>query len=216
MTTLVTKEIEVSVGHGATIKGDLIIPDPCEALIIFAHGSGSSRCSPRNRHVAEFLHEHHFATLLMDLLTPQEDREYRNRFDIDMLADRLVRVTSYVSILPELHSCPIGFFGASTGAASALKAAARMGTMIEAIVSRGGRPDLAEEALTKVKTPVLLIVGSLDHDVIELNRKAFTLLPDQREMVVIDGATHLFEEKGKLQEVATLAEEWFTKYLTKK
>lgn len=213
METYIQKPIEVSVGHGQYIKGELTIPDACQALVIFSHGSGSSRFSPRNRKVASYLHEQHFATLLMDLLTPQEDREYHNRFDIDLLTDRLIRVTSYAAILPELASCPIGYFGASTGAASALQAAAKLGTMIEAVVSRGGRPDLAENALPKVMAPVLLIVGSLDPEVIVLNRKAFALLPEQRELVILEGASHLFEEEGKLEEVAHLAVDWFTKFL---
>ena len=213
METLFHKPIEVSVGHGQYIRGELTIPESCEALVIFSHGSGSSRFSPRNRKVASDLHAQHFATLLIDLLTPEEDREYRNRFDIDLLAERLIRVTSFVAIEPELGSCPIGYFGASTGAASALKAAAKLGTMIEAVVSRGGRPDLAEEALVKVNAPVLLIVGSLDPDVITLNRKAFALLPGERELVIVEGASHLFEEEGKLDEVAHLAGDWFTKFL---
>ncbi len=213
METYIHKPIELSVGHGQFIKGELTIPEGCQGLVIFSHGSGSSRFSPRNRKVAAYLQTQHMATLLMDLLTPQEDREYHNRFDIDLLTDRLIRVTSYAAIIPELASCPIGYFGASTGAASALKAAAKLGTMIEAIVSRGGRPDLAENALPKVKAPVLLIAGSLDPEVISLNRKAFALLPEQRELVIIEGASHLFEEEGKLDEVAHLAADWFTKYL---
>lgn len=216
MTELISHEIEIPIAEDSSIKGDLIIPDSCHALVIFSHGSGSSRFSPRNRYVAEYLTQHHFATLLMDLLTPTEDQEYANRFDIDLLTDRLVAVTNYISKQPELTSCSIGYFGASTGAASALQAAARLGEKIGAVVSRGGRPDLAANALTQVKAPVLLIVGSLDKEVILLNQKAWALLSHHKQLVIVDGASHLFEEKGKLDEVASLATNWFRQHLRSK
>jgi putative phosphoribosyl transferase len=195
------------------IKGNLTIPEDCHALVIFSHGSGSSRFSVRNRFVAGYLNKHHIATLLADLLTPEEDHEYRNRFNIELLTERLVRVTSYAHSLPELSACSIGLFGASTGAASALKASVKMGDLISAVVSRGGRPDLAAQSLDKVKAPVLLIVGSLDTDVIILNKKALTLLKGEKQIVIVEGASHLFEETGKLDEVARLANDWFVKHL---
>jgi putative phosphoribosyl transferase len=213
MTATDSHEIEIPAGQDVFIKGDLIIPDQCNAVIIFSHGSGSSRFSVRNRFVAAHLNKNHFATLLMDLLTPAEDHEYRNRFDIDLLTDRLVLTTAYLQTLPELAAYPIGYFGASTGAASALKASARFGEQIFAVVSRGGRPDLAEESLVEVRSPVLLIVGSLDLDVITLNKQALDGLRKEKKMVIVKGASHLFEERGKLEEVAVLAEEWFSTHL---
>lgn len=216
METAIIREIEISVAQHSGIIGDLIIPKQFHALVIFSHGSGSSRFSVRNRYVARFLNQHHFATLLMDLLTPEEDQEYRNRFDIDLLTDRLVKTTSYVHSLPELASCPIGYFGASTGAASALQAAARLGSLISAVVSRGGRPDMAAPLLGNVVSPVLLIVGSLDKEVIALNKKALALLNGEKKMTIVDGASHLFEEQGKLDEVARFANEWFQEHLAAK
>jgi pimeloyl-ACP methyl ester carboxylesterase len=216
MATLLLRQIEIPVGSQGVIKGHLVIPDECRAVVIFSHGSGSSRNSVRNKHVASYLNDHHFATLLMDLLTTEEDSAFSNRFDIDLLTERLINVTSYIQSLTDLRDCTIGYFGASTGAASALKAAAELGPQIGAVVSRGGRPDLASAALPKVKAPVLLIVGSLDKDVIMLNRKAFVLMDCEKQVVIIDGASHLFEEYGKLDEVARLAGDWFKKYLLTK
>lgn len=213
MITIDSREIEIDVGQDVWIKGNLTIPEDCHALVIFSHGSGSSRFSVRNRFVAGYLNKHHIATLLTDLLTPDEDHEYRNRFNIDLLTERLVSVTSYAHSIPELSSCSIGLFGASTGAASALKAAVKMGDVISAVVSRGGRPDLAAQSLDKVKAPVLLIVGSLDTDVIILNKKALTLLKGEKQINIVEGASHLFEETGKLDEVARLAKDWFVKHL---
>lgn len=213
MSILVSHEFIIPVGGDISIRGDLTLPAQYHALVIFSHGSGSSRFSPRNKYVAEYLTRHHFATLLMDLLTPEEDQEYANRFNIDLLSDRLVAATDYIRAMPEFASCNIGYFGASTGAASALQAAARLGDIIGAVVSRGGRPDLAANYLNQVKSPVLLIVGSLDTDVIILNRKALTLLNPKKEIAIVEGASHLFEEKGKLDEVATLATDWFRLYL---
>ncbi len=213
MIATASREIEIPAGQDIYIKGDLMVPDHCSALVIFSHGSGSSRFSVRNRFVAEQLNNQHFATLLMDLLTPAEDLEYRNRFDIDLLTDRLVWATAFIRSLPELKACPVGYFGASTGAASALKASGRLRDKIFAVVSRGGRPDLAEESLTDVVAPVLLIVGSLDMDVITLNKQAFDLLTSEKKMVIVKDASHLFEERGKLNEVAVLAGDWFSHHI---
>lgn len=182
------------------------------AMVIFAHGSGSSHLSPRNNFVADVLNQNHISTVLADLLTPEEDKIYENRFNIDLLTDRLVRVTEKVVEQFTFNELPIGYFGASTGAASALDAAAFLGDTIKAVVSRGGRPDLAKN-LKKVKAPTLLIIGSLDNDVIELNKQAYQQLSCDRKIEIVDGASHLFEEPGTLNEVANLAAAWFDLYL---
>jgi pimeloyl-ACP methyl ester carboxylesterase len=182
------------------------------AMVIFAHGSGSSHLSPRNNFVADVLNQNHISTVLADLLTPEEDRIYENRFNIDLLTDRLVRVTEKVVEQFTFNELPVGYFGASTGAASALDAAAFLGDTIKAVVSRGGRPDLAKN-LKKVKAPTLLIIGSLDNDVIELNKQAYQQLNCDRKIEIVDGASHLFEEPGTLNEVANLAAAWFDLYL---
>jgi pimeloyl-ACP methyl ester carboxylesterase len=208
-----TTEIDIPI-DAAQLKGNLNIPSAASALIIFSHGSGSSRFSSRNRHVASFLNQHHFATLLTDLLTEEEDRVYENRFNIDLLTSRLLAVTEFARRLPDLVNLPAGYFGASTGAASALKAAAKAGALIGAVVSRGGRPDLAFDALSKVVSPTLLIVGELDTQVIMLNDKAYEKLRCEKELRIVNGATHLFEEPGTLDDVATLALGWFKQYLT--
>lgn len=208
-------ELSIPVGN-QHIKGNLNIPESAKGIIIFSHGSGSSRFSPRNKFVAEYLNQAGIATLLIDLLTEEEDRAYANRFDIDLLTDRLVEVTRYVSGLPGLGGFSVGYFGASTGAASALRAAANLSDIIHGIVSRGGRPDLAAGALVKVKAPTLLIVGSLDGDVITLNRRAYNMLTCEKKMDIVPGAGHLFEEPGKLAEVAELARDWFEHYLQHK
>lgn len=194
------------------IEGDLEIPSHPLGLVLFAHGSGSSRKSPRNRHVAEILHGQQIATLLFDLLTPEEDSVYQTRFNIALLADRLLAATRWVGSQKELRIYPLGYFGASTGAAAALVAAAEAGDKIHALVSRGGRPDLAGSALKKVKAPTLLIVGGYDETVIHLNREAFEILTCEKEMEIVPGATHLFEEPGKIDEVAQLATQWFLKH----
>jgi dienelactone hydrolase len=181
-------------------------------LVIFSHGSGSSRFSERNNHVASILNEKNMATLLVDLLTVEEDGIYGNRFDIDLLTSRLIAVTKFVQKSPSLKHFNIGYFGASTGAASAIKAAAQLKKVICAIVSRGGRPDLADSDLKFVKAPTLLIVGSLDNVVVELNEQAINQLKCVKELIIVIGASHLFEEPGKLDEVACLATEWFLKY----
>ncbi len=209
---MLSREIDIAVDN-ADLKGNLVIPGEAGALVIFSHGSGSSRFSPRNRAVAETLNRASMATLLVDLLTEEEDRIYENRFNIDLLAFRLMEVTRAVRRLPELQGMPAGYFGASTGAASALKAAVGLKSQVDAIVSRGGRPDLAGEALREVKAPTLLIVGSLDRDVIRLNDFAHSQLHCEKQLTIVEGAAHLFEEPGKLEEVAMLAMEWFRKHL---
>jgi putative phosphoribosyl transferase len=205
-------ELIISVGK-VEIIGNLVVPENKKAIVIFSHGSGSSRFSPRNKFVADVLNKENIATLLIDLLTPEEDEIYQNRFDIDLLAARLKSVTEYIREYTLTKALPIGYFGASTGAASALKAAADLNDSISAIVSRGGRPDLAENELPDVKAPVLLIVGGWDHQVIKMNQSAYNSLNCMKNLVIIEGATHLFEEKGKLEEVAKLATDWFLKYL---
>jgi putative phosphoribosyl transferase len=207
------KEIRIPVGKDIELHGNLNIPSGAVAFVIFSHGSGSSRFSPRNNHVAEILNKAKIATLLTDLLTDKEDAVYENRFDIDLITKRLVAVTSHMHQIPGLQDLKIGYFGASTGAASALKAAALLGDTIQAVVSRGGRPDLAKESLTEVKAPVLLIVGSLDDGVIDLNTNAFETIRSSKKLEIVEGATHLFEEPGKLDVVAELACEWFKKHL---
>ena len=198
---------------GFQLHGDLIVPEKAKAIVIFSHGSGSSRFSPRNTFVADTLNKKGFATLLIDLLSPTEDLIYEKRFDIPLLAERLIKVTEYIHQYGETKKLPIGYFGASTGAASAIKAAAQLDGLIHAIVSRGGRPDLAENDLPRVSCPVLLIVGSMDDPVILINEYAYKHLCGIRKLIIVDGATHLFQEKGKLEEVSKLAFRWFDKYL---
>jgi dienelactone hydrolase len=197
------------------LDGDLTIPEGAKAIVLFAHGSGSSRLSPRNRYVAEVLNGAGLATLLMDLLTKEEDANYETRFDIELLADRLAAATRWLSGQSESRALKIGYFGASTGAAAALKAAAAIRS-VGAVVSRGGRPDLAKRALGRVAAPTLLIVGGQDDIVIELNQQAYERLVCKKEMVIVPGATHLFEEPGALEEVARLASEWFQRHLLPK
>ncbi|TMQ19619.1 MAG: hydrolase [Candidatus Rokuibacteriota bacterium] len=211
-------EQSVRVRAGAvTLDGDLTLPDGARAIVLFAHGSGSSRLSPRNRHVAELLNEAGLATLLVDLLTPEEEmtdaRTARLRFDIRLLAQRLVEVTDWLRERAETRGLRVGYFGASTGAAAALVAAAIRPEAVGAIVSRGGRPDLAGRALSLVRAPTLLIVGGEDGVVIELNREALAELRAEATLVIVPGATHLFEEPGALDEVARLAREWFERHL---
>ena len=204
-------EVNVPVGQ-VRLDGELIIPSKAKAIIIFSHGSGSSRFSKRNRMVAEFLHKKNLGTLLFDLLTSNEDQHYHNRFDIDLLTKRLAGATEWLEKHPAANDCRIGFFGASTGAASALKAAAIF-PGIGAVVSRGGRPDLATSSLPKVDAPTLLIVGSLDYDVLQLNREALEQLTCLKKLEIVKGATHLFEESGTMEIVSELAANWFEKYL---
>ncbi len=195
------------------LEGSLALPGQAQGLVVFAHGSGSSRFSPRNNFVAQVLREAGIGTLLMDLLTEEEDAVYRTRFNIDLLTERLLLATKWLQEQQRTKDLVIGYFGASTGAAAALKAAAAEGSKIGAVVSRGGRPDLAEEALARVQSPTLLIVGGNDDVVIELNRDAYARLKGKKQLVIVPGATHLFEEPGTLEEVARLATNWFKQYL---
>ncbi len=195
------------------LHGNLHIPENSKGMVLFSHGSGSSRWSPRNNYVARKLQDRGLATLLFDLLTEGEDMKYEMRFDIGLLTGRLIKVTEWLGRQTECSSLPLAYFGASTGAASALKAAAHFGDHIRAVVSRGGRPDLAMEALPHVKAATLLIVGGWDHTVVKLNEKAYAALQCERKMELVPGATHLFEEPGKLEEVAKLAASWFLKHL---
>jgi len=198
----------------AGLDGELVLPASASGVVAFAHGSGSSRFSPRNTYVAEVLQQQGIATLLFDLLTCEEDRDYETRFDIALLTRRLLAATAWLQSEPATRSLKIGYFGASTGAAAALQAAAQMGDKVAAVVSRGGRPDLAgEAALCRVKAPTLLIVGAADYGVIELNQQAHALLHCKKELILIPHATHLFEEPGTLQQAAHGAAAWFAQYL---
>ena len=212
VTDVVHEEIEIPVG-AVKVKGDLFIPSNAQAVVLFAHGSGSSRQSSRNQFVAEKLQEAGFATLLFDLLTLNEEADHAKRFDIGLLTERLIKVTDWLSNDPRTAKLSIGYFGASTGAAATLEAAAHLGEKIKAIVSRGGRPDLAAHKLPLVVAPTLLIVGSLDYDVIRLNELAFNLLKAEKKLDIVTDATHLFEEPGKLEEVAAVARGWFEQHL---
>ena len=208
--------VRVTAG-GVTLEGNLSLPEGARGVVLFAHGSGSSRHSTRNRYVARLLNEARLATLLIDLLTPDEEavdlRTAHLRFDIALLAERLVGATDWPTQQPDTRHLRIGYFGASTGAAAALVAAAERPDVVGAMVSRGGRPDLAGPALLRVRAPTLLIVGGNDLPVIELNRAAFEQLRCEEQLVIVPGATHLFEEPGALDEVARLAREWFERYL---
>ncbi len=209
------KEIEIQVGK-IKIKGILGIPRNPIGFVIFAHGSGSGRLSPRNNFVAEVLNKSGFATLLIDLLTPEEEIDRKNVFDIELLAGRLMASSDWAEKEPRTKNLPIGFFGASTGAAAALRAAAEMGKEAMAVVSRGGRPDLTgDEYLPKVLAPTLLIVGGDDLLVIGMNEEVLSKLKCEKKMTIIPGAAHLFEEPGALEEVARLSEEWFLNYMKK-
>ena len=198
-----------------SLRGDLILPDNAIGLVLFAHGSGSGRKSSRNRHVASILHKQNIGTLLFDLLTEDEEiadeRTAHLRFDIPLLADRLLQVTQWVR--RERSALPTGYFGASTGAAAALIAAAQLGDAIRAVVSRGGRPDLADRELPQVQSPTLLIVGSRDLPVIDMNESAYALLRCEKRLEIVPGASHLFEEPGTLDAAANLAADWFNTFL---
>jgi dienelactone hydrolase len=207
-------EIEIPIGR-ISLKGRFSLPEQASGIVLFSHGSGSSRKSPRNNYVAEILQENQLGTLLFDLLTEEEDRIYQNRFNIGLLTRRLIAVTDWVMVYTHGRQLPIGYFGASTGAASALRAAAHFRDNISAVVSRGGRPDLAMEDLPKVKSPTLLLVGGLDTEVIQLNRQAQSQMLAPTQLEIIPGASHLFEEPGKLQEVAERTAGWFSKYFQK-
>ncbi|ORV61527.1 phosphoribosyl transferase [Mycobacterium europaeum] len=206
------EEIWVPTGSVA-VAGHLTIPEHPKGVVVFAHGSGSSRHSPRNRFVAEVLNNAGFATVLFDLLTPKEERNRAKVFDIALLASRLIDVTGWLAAQPDTAALPVGYFGASTGAGAALTAAAHPGVKVAAVVSRGGRPDLAGDALRHVDSPTLLIVGGRDEMVLALNRQAQAAIPVECEVAVVPGATHLFEEEGALARAAVLARDWFTDHL---
>jgi pimeloyl-ACP methyl ester carboxylesterase len=206
------KQVHIPSGFvslGATLE----VPHDARSIVIFAHGSGSSRFSPRNNFVAEVLRSHGIGVLLMDLLTATEDDSANKRFDIDLLTRRLASAREWLKTQKGLSDLNVGLFGASTGSAAALKLAALLGKDIGAVVSRGGRPDLAGEDLPKVVSPTLLIVGGNDPAVLELNETAFEKLPSEKKLEIVPGATHLFEESGTLERVAYLAKAWFAKYL---
>ncbi|WP_353662653.1 alpha/beta hydrolase [Hydrogenimonas sp. SS33] len=206
------KEVWITSGH-VRVGGFLAVPPDAKGIVLFAHGSGSSRFSSRNNYVASVLHAAGIATLLFDLLMPEEEMDRRNVFDIDLLASRLLLATDWVESSEELASLPMGYFGASTGSAAALKASVMCNRDIFAIVSRGGRPDMAADILDRVSAPTLLIVGGNDTLVLELNEEAYRSLPCEKRLVVVPGATHLFEEPGALEEVARLARDWFVGHL---
>lgn len=213
MTTTGSQLVHIP-ADGVHMEGLLGLPPEPQGVVLFAHGSGSSRHSPRNNYVARVLHDKGIGTLLMDLLTAAEDLNYQTRFDIALLTRRLLAATQWVKRFESTRHLPMGYFGASTGAAAALQGAAALGRDIRAVVSRGGRPDLAgTHDLLKVKSPTLLLVGGHDQDVIELNREAYARLPCTKELSIIPGATHLFEEPGTLEEVARQATGWFSQYL---
>jgi dienelactone hydrolase len=198
------------------IEGMLELPNNAQGIVLFAHGSGSSRHSPRNNYVARILHSGGMGTLLMDLLTPEEDMDDETRFDIPLLTRRLLAATDWLQTQQRIKQLPIGYFGASTGAAAALQAAAEPGNKISAVVSRGGRPDMAgADALSRVNAPTLLLIGGLDDIVIELNQEAFSHMHCTKHISIIPGASHLFEEPGTLEKVAKLASDWFKHYLIK-
>ena len=213
--TIIERAVQVLPG----LSGDLVVPDAATGIVLFAHGCGSSRHSSRNRYVARVLQKGGFATLLLDLLTPAEEqvdlRTLHLRFDIGLLAERLIQATDWVQSEPATRGLAVGYFGASTGAGAALVAAAERPPMIHAVVSRGGRPDLAGPALPRVQAPTLLIVGGDDPEVIRLNREALAKLRCEKQLVIVPGATHLFEEPGALEQVSELALNWFEKYLTR-
>ena len=222
-----TKELKIPV-DGVELLGNLTVPTGAKSIVLFSHGSGSSRLSPRNTYVAEVLNKAGIATLLFDLLTEEEDEVYETRFNIPLLTKRLIDVTNWLTETgattesgpreagprsPKAIWSTIGYFGASTGAASALIGAAKLGKRIKAVVSRGGRPDMVMEFLPKVKSPTLLIVGGDDDVVIGMNQEAYDNMSCEKKIEIVPGATHLFEEPGTLEQVAKLATSWFKKYL---
>lgn len=212
-----TQSCQVPISETVTLEGFLTIPEHARAIVLFSHGSGSSRHSPRNQFVARILHEAGLATLLIDLLTPQEEEQDQItahlRFDIPLLSERVSGATRWLAAFPKTMPLRIGYFGASTGAAAALVAAADLPHLVGAVVSRGGRPDLAGESLACVQAPTLLLVGARDTAVIGLNCQAYSLLKGEKQLELIAGATHLFEEPGTLEQVARLAQHWFVRYL---
>jgi putative phosphoribosyl transferase len=213
---MIEATVKISVGK-VIVEGNLTIPHNARGLVLFAHGSGSSRFSPRNQFVSKQFVDARIGTLLFELLTAQEEEEdaftAEYRFNIPLLADRLIGATEWLKKDPRFSKLSYAYFGASTGAAAALIAAAKLPSDIAAVVSRGGRPDLAADYLPKVAAPTLLLVGGLDAEVIELNRRAMAQMSAEKKLVIIPGATHLFEEPGKLEEVAKFSIDWFTRYL---
>jgi putative phosphoribosyl transferase len=208
------KKLDIDIPLSAvTLKGDLVLPENTIGIVVFSHGSGSSRFSPRNKMVAELIQQQNIGTFLFDLLTEEEDQIYENRFNIDLLTNRLIETTEWLMANEITKDIPIAYFGASTGAASALKAAAYFKKSIKAVVSRGGRPDLVINELSLVTAPTLLIVGGLDIAVIRMNKMAFAQLESVKEIKIIPDATHLFEEPEKLSEVADLAITWYKTFL---
>lgn len=207
------KEIVLKLSS-VTLLGNLQVPENAQGLIIFAHGSGSSRLSPRNINVADQLANQQFATLLFDLLTETENQDYYKRFDIELLTKRLIEVTLWTKTQDNINALPNAYFGASTGAAAALNAAAQIPNEIWAVVSRGGRPDLATESFENIKAPILLIVGGEDKDVLQLNREVFNKLKGEKNLQIVPGAGHLFEEPGAMDQVIMLSIFWFKKYLS--
>ncbi len=207
-------EVQAPAGE-IRLGGNLAVPQDARGIVVFAHGSGSSRHSPRNRYVAAALTAARLGTLLFDLLTPEEELDRSNVFDIELLAGRLARVTEWLRAQPAAGQAPIGYFGARTGAAAALWAAAEPGAGIAAVVSRGGRPDLARPRLAAVTAPTLLIVGGDDDVVLDLNRRAQAELRCENHLAIVPGATHLFEEPGTLDSAAALARDWFTTHLAR-
>lgn len=214
---ILRSKVKIPVGFSTFLGGELIVPVGAKGIVVFAHGSGSSRNSPRNRFVASVINNAGLATLLFDLLTEEEEtidvRTRHFRFDIVLLAQRLVLAVYWLAEKEATGDLRVGLFGASTGGAAALMAAGELGERVGAVVSRGGRPDLAGASLARVRCPVLLIVGELDETVIRLNEEAFVQMQCERELKIVDGATHLFEEPGALENVAELAVDWFERYL---
>lgn len=208
-TTIATNNIVVPVSDAVSLSGILSVPERAVGVVLFAHGSGSSRLSPRNTFVADMLNENHIATILIDLLTETEDAIYETRFDIDLLTERLDAISQWITSYETIRQLPLGLFGASTGAASALNLAAISPDRINSIVSRGGRPDMSTARLPFVQAPTLLIVGGNDDVVIDLNRSAYAQLHCTKKLLIIPGATHLFEEPGALEQVAHEATRWF-------
>jgi putative phosphoribosyl transferase len=206
-------EVDINIPSGVKLKGDLVVPAGATSMVIFAHGSGSSRLSPRNTMVATHLNQGNMGTLLFDLLTETEDEVYETRFDIELLTQRLIDATRWFQTQPGYEGLAVGYFGASTGAAAALNAAAYLRLSVHAVVSRGGRPDMAMDSLARVTAPTLLIVGSLDHEVLQLNYKAYERLDCVKKVEIIEGATHLFEEPGTMDKVIQVAGKWFQAHL---
>lgn len=212
MSLAVERTVQIESG-AETIEGMLAVPERAQGVVLFAHGSGSGRFSPRNQFVAKVLRNGGLGTLLVDLLAPDESEDRRNVFDVGLLAERLVSATEWLGGNSDTSKLPVGYFGASTGAAAALRAAVDGGQLVRAIVSRGGRPDLAMRYLPSVKVPTLLIVGGEDYAVVPLNKEAYDALAGPKELVIVPGATHLFEEPSTLEQVADYACEWFLQYL---